>query len=458
MNKKFNLQNIDGLKKLSDELGGGLDAVEDVSILAESVKLKNHTIPNSLAIHPMEGCDGNVDGTPGELTIRRYERFASSGAGLVWAEAVAVCPEGRANPRQLMITEENKAAFAEMIKSVRRISSEKFGADFKPIIIAQLTHSGRYSRPEGAPAPIIPQRDHYKDGMTPCAVPDDTVESKIPSNHEIVSDEYLDGLQEKFVKAAELCYEVGFDGVDVKACHGYLLNEILACFGREGKYGGCFENRVRMLVETIEKISKITPANKIVTTRLGIYDATPYPFGWGVDKDDYTKPDLEEPLKLIGVLEKLGVDLVNVTLGNPYYNPHCNRPFDKAYVGGYSEPEHPLAGVARLINLTGEVQKAYPGVVIIGSGYTWLRQFIPNVGAWAKKAGLVKMVGVGRLAFAYPEFACDILEKGELDPKKVCVCCSNCTQMMRDGGMAGCPIRDSKVYGPLFREGRKRNS
>ncbi len=204
----------------------------------------------------------------------------------------------------------------------------------------------------------------------------------------------------------------------------------------------------------VDRIGKELGQDKPVFTRLGIYDAIPYPFGWGVDENDYRKPDFAEPKKLIALLQQRGVKMLNITIANPYYNPHFGRPFNEPTVGGYESPEHPLIGVSRLINLAGEIQQAFGELTIVGTGYSWLRTLMPNVAAAAKANGKATVIGAGRLAFAYPDFARDILEKGALAPDKVCVGCSACTQIMRDGGRTGCVVRDNKIYGPIFRKGR----
>ncbi len=470
---EFQLSGIEDLKQLSCRLNAPIDAIEDVSILAEPVQVGGLVIPNSLAVHPMEGCDGDSAGRPGKLTLRRYERFAAGGAGLIWAEATAVVPEGRANPRQLWLNEKSKESFAALVKKMRAVAAESMGpeprpslarpfenhlvegrGEHKPVIVAQLTHSGRYSKPEGVAHPLILGRCPYRDALIPQEKPDMNAESKIPLNRSVLTDEYLDELQDAYVAAARMALEVGFDAVDVKSCHGYLINELFACRNRKGKYGGSFENRIRFVLDVVDKIHKELGEKAPVVTRLGIYDAIPYPYGWGVDKDDYTKPDLAEPKKLIARLAERGVKMINITAANPYYNPHVGRPFNEPIVGGYEEPEHPLAGVSRLINLAGEIQKQFPNIAVVGTGYSWLRTLLPNVAAAGKAKGLAAIVGVGRMAFAYPDFARDIITGGKLDPAKVCVSCSACTQIMRDGGMTGCVVRDDEVYGPIFAHGR----
>ena len=448
---EFRLSTIEELKQLAAQLNVPINAIADASNLAEPVQVGGLVIPNSLAIHPMESADGDSQGRPGELTVRRYERFAAGGAGLIWAEATAVVPEGRAYPRQLWLSDKSKAGFATMVKRMREVAAESVAPDHKPVIVLQLTHSGRYSKPEGAPNPLICQRDPHRDALNLQPEPDRNAKSKIADDWPVVADEYLDKLVDAYVEAARIAFEVGFDAVDIKSCHGYLISELLVCHNRKGKYGGSFENRIRFLLDVIDKIREKLGEDKPVVTRLSLYDAVPYPFGWGVDKQDYTKPDLTEPKKLITHLVEHGVKMINVTVADPHYNPHYGRPFNKPVIGGYESPEHPLLGVSRLINLAGEIQKQFSNIAIVGTGYSWLRTLMPNVAAACKANGLATLIGVGRMAFAYPDFAKDIIHKGRLDPSKVCVACSKCTQIMIDGGMTGCVLRDNEIYGRIYK-------
>ena len=451
----FKLSSINDLKALSRDLDISLPVQEDLSPLAEPVELGPLRLANSFAVHPMEGADGDDSGRPGSLTLRRYERFARGGAALLWAEAIAVAPEGRANPRQLWLNGDSKAAFADMIRRTRQAAADGMGAAHSSVIVAQLTHSGRYSKPDGTSRPLIVQRDPYRDPLTPEPYPNPDRPNSLPDDHPIVTDEYLDSLQQAYVEAARLAFDAGFDAVDIKACHGYLVNELLACHTRPGRYGGSFENRTRFLLEVIDRIHRELGDDKQVCVRLGCYDAIPYPYGWAVDKDDYTRPDLAEPHRLLSLLQQRGVRLINFTIANPYYNPHVGRPFNQPIKGGYTEPEHPAVGASRLIALAGELQQAFPQLAIVGTGYSWLRQLMPNVMAAVKTQGLARLFGAGRMALAYPDFARDILLKGRLDSTRVCVACSACTQIMRDGGTAGCVVRDNGVYGPIFTRGRR---
>ncbi len=442
--KKFNFKTVDDIRKKITELGINIKISEDLSPLAKPVKLGNITAPNSIAILPMEGCDSNRDGSPSDLVMRRYRRFAAGGAGLIWFEACAVVHEGRANPLQMFLTKQNVKEFAELIKNTEKAASESNGSSHKPVKILQLTHSGRYSRPDNLPAPIIPQHDPMLDsavGISPDAP--------------VATDEYLDELISRYVESAVLAREAGFDGVDIKSCHRYLLSELLASNTRDGKYGGSFENRTRFLLNTITAVRKAVGDDFIIASRFNVFDAHPYPYGFGVDKDDYLKPDLTEPLKLVKLLVENGVNLLSSSAGNPYYKAvYVTRPFDSPALGGEMPQEHPLESVARLFEFTRQVKETAGDIPVIGNGYSWLRWFLPNAGAANLSEGACSMVGLGRQAFAYPDAPKDILTKGKMDPQKCCIACSKCTQIMRDHGRTGCVVRDSKVYLPLYDEAR----
>jgi 2,4-dienoyl-CoA reductase-like NADH-dependent reductase (Old Yellow Enzyme family) len=453
-NREFHPGSLEQLKQLAARLNVSMNATEDVSILAEPVQVGKLAVPNSLAIHPMEAADGDAHGRPGELTFRRYERYAAGGAGLIWAEAIAVVPEGRANPRQLWLNEASRESLAALITRIRQsaLSSE---LHHRPVIVAQLTHSGRYSKPDGISRPLILQHDPYHDALALQQRPDPNAATRVPADCPVVTDEYLDALVDAYLRAAAMAFEAGFDAVDIKSCHGYLISELLTCYGRKGKYGGSFENRVRFLLNVIDRIREKLGDEKLITTRLGVYDAAPYPFGWGVDKQDYTTPDLTEPKKLIALLVQRGVRMTNISIANPHYNPHFGRPFNQPVAGAYLSPEHPLVGVARLIELAGEIQKEFRETAIVGTGYSWLGALMAHVAAALKAEGMVTIVGGGRMALAYPDFARDIILEGRLDPRKVCIACSKCSQIMVDGGRIGCVVRDKELYGPIYQRGRK---
>ena len=387
----------------------------------------------------MEGCDAEPDGAPGPLTLRRYQRYAAGGSGLIWYEATAVTQEGRANPRQLWITAANVGAFRTLVNETRAAARDCWGTAHDPLRILQLTHSGRYARPDGRPRPVIAQHNPILDPRL-----------GIGPDYPLVTDAELNRLQDAFVSAAELAAAAGFDGVDIKACHGYLVSELLGAFTRpHSRYGGPFENRAAFCWRSCNASGQVPAV--FVTSRFNAHDGLPHPHGFGNDEEALT-----EACELARRLRALACPVLNVSLGNPYYNPHFGRPYDSPIAWAATPDEHPLAGVARLLQAAATVQRAVPDVPVIGAGYSWLRHLFPHVAAAVVSAGNAALVGLGRMALAYPDFVKDLAQNGALDPKKTCTACSGCSQIMRDGGRAGCRVRDPEIYAKEYREGRAR--
>lgn len=428
MNNKFNYSKLEELEASFKENQINIPISKNIDILREKIIINNKEIPNKLAVHPMEGADSNNDGSPSALTKRRYRRFARGGSGLIWLEAIAVDKGGRANNNQLFLNNKNLNSFRKLIKMIHLEANHSNKSNFNPYLVAQLTHSGRFGEKNN-----IIFRDEYLD-----------IPAKVNNNYHVMTDRELDKLKDKYIKAAQMAAAVGFDAVDIKSCHRYLLSELLAGHRRKGKYGGSYVNRTRFLREVIKEIN-----NKIdidLAVRLNIYDAIPYPNGWATNYKG--KEKLEETKKLLNDLDELGVKIINVTASTPYLKPHVNRPYDK---GAYNPPENQLDGVARLLKLSKFTQDNFSGIVI-GTGFSWLRHFSPYIAAGMVEKNWITMAGFGRQAFAYPDFANDIIEKGELIKSKVCITCSKCAELKAAKEKAGCVIRDQEIYLPIYRE------
>ena len=220
----FKMKTLNELEKEALCMNLEVPISSDVNSLTNKVYVGDRIVPNSLAIHPMEGCDGTLNGEPGELTFRRYRRFASGGAGLIWFEASAIENDGRANPRQLLLSPENAGSFKKLFDDSMKAAQERYGQSFRPYTVIQLTHSGRYSRPDGQPKPLAASKNKYLD-------------EKLTVEPEIVSDSRLEALEDSFLRAALLAEEIGFDAVDIKSCHGYLISDMLSAHERYGNYG-----------------------------------------------------------------------------------------------------------------------------------------------------------------------------------------------------------------------------
>ncbi len=404
--------------------------------LAQPIRIGPLEAANRFAILPMEGWDGTTDGRPSPAVERRWLRFGASGAGLVWGEATAVVSEGRANPNQLVISDETVDEIAALRKAMLDARAARF--DGPPLVAGlQLTHSGRWSRPLGDPLPRIAYRQPHLDGRV--AVTDASV----------LSDDELDALVEKFIHAGSLVADAGFDFVDIKHCHGYLLHELLGARNREGRYGGSFEGRTRFLRSVVEGLRAERPG-LVIAVRLSAIDPGPFradedgvgvlepgaesPFGFGPDAHD----SLGETHRFLDLCAELGIPLLSVSVGSPYYNAHAQRPAYHPAIDGYLPPREPLAEVAVHLETTAALAAAHPDLVLIGSGYSYLQEVLPNAAQYRVRTGGVGMVGLGRMALSYPQLPADVLTGRELQTRLLCRTFSDCTTGPRIGEASGC--------------------
>ena len=446
MSKKFNYHSLEELQVEVRQDNIELDFSENLDVLSRNLIINNHRIPNRLAIQPMEGCDSNEQGSPGELTFRRYKRFAQGGAGLIWFEATAVLPEARSNPHQLLLEESTEPAFAELLRMTKDKAMQEYGVHHEPFCVLQLNHSGRFSKSEGVRKPLITVHHSVLDKVV-----------NFQENYHLLEESLKKSLLEKVKITAKLAYKAGFDAVDIKSCHGYLILELLGAKSRKGEYGGSYQNRTRFLKETIELIKQEVP-KLIISTRLNISNLIFAENSWGISKNNNTgewEIDLSEPKRLVKELDNLSVSLINATAGIPYFNPYIGRPYDQPLEGGCKEPESPLKGVERLFKFARQIQEMVPDLPIMGTGYSWLRQFGGAAAAVNVGKGHHSLAGFGRQAFAYPNFARNLLEKGQMEDKKCCITCSKCSRLMICQSKTGCVVRDSEIYAPIFKDAFK---
>jgi len=425
MHERFRFKSKDELLLKAKELNLDLPFNDDLTPLTESADIEGFSIANRMVVQPMEGYDSEYDGSPSDLTRRRYLRFAEGGSGIIWFEAVSVLPEGRSNPHQLWMQKKNSDKYSFLNDEIRKHARRQ---GFDPMLVIQITHSGRYSNPEGKSSPQVASINPVLDRTTP----------------HILTDDELKRIQDQYVMVSVLAARSGFNAVDIKACHGYLVAELLASKNRQNSiFGGEeTERRFRFLIETIDRLRNEIPG-VIITTRLNISDL--YSGGFGIDENG--EPDFTEPLKLVEELQNHGMRLINISMGSPYFNPHVTRPYDNPLPGQKVPEEHPLEGVVRMIKGTALFQKRFPGISFTGSAYSWLRQYAPHAGAEVLMKGDVSFIGFGRNSFAYPSMPSDIIKKGKPDPSKFCITCSGCTRLIRNLRPGGCVIHDREIYG-----------
>lgn len=449
------LKTSNALRDYLDSLNISLPFDDELLPAAESPLGKPYTLANGrkignrFCVQPMEGWDATPDGLPSEYTTRRWSNFGRSGAKLVWGgEAVAVRPDGRASPCQLMIQGHTLSALEQLRQSLVESHATQCGDTQDLLVGLQLTHSGRFARPHdfGRLEPKMLYHHPLLDKLF-----------KLPENLALLSDAEIDDLIGDFVRAARQAHEIGFDFVDLKHCHGYLGHEFLSASSRPGRYGGSFANRTRFLREIVAGIRRDAPG-LLVGVRLSIFDFPPYRpgpdgigqpleyrdengqyrYAFGADVEDPFQIRLDEPFEFLKLLIELGIELVNLTAGSPYYNPHLQRPAYFPPSDGYQLPEDPLVGVARLINVTAAVKKAFPELAIVGTGYTYLQEWVPNVAQHVVRTGMADFIGLGRMMLSYPEMPLDILHGKPLDRKHICRTFSDCTTAPRSGIRSGC--------------------
>ena len=421
------------------------DTVDPSGALAQPIEVDRIRIGNRFCILPMEGWDGTTSGEPSDLTRRRWRNFGVSGAKFMWGgEAVAIRHDGRANPNQLMLTPATQASIAQLRDELVGAHRERFGsnADGDLYLGLQLTHSGRFARP-----------DVWDKSAPLAACHHPILDKRFASGVRVLTDDEIERIVDDYAAAAKLAYACGYQFVDAKACHGYLGHEMLGATTRPGRYGGSLENRMRFMTEIIQAMRSAAPGLGVVV-RVSIFDVVPYRKGpdgvgmpepatgdepgFGVMRGDDMNRALDDGRALLAHLERLAVKWICISGGSPYYNPHVQRPAFFPPLDGYEPPEDPLRGVARQIEATAKLKRDFPNLLFVGSAYSYLQEWLPNVGQYNLRNGLADFVGLGRVALSYPELPADVLSGKPLRRAAICRTFSDCTTGPRMGMVSGC--------------------
>jgi len=306
-----------------------------MSIIDSPIQIGQRIAPNRIVNQPMECNDADEVGNSTDLTFARYRKLAEGGAGMIFVEALTITQESRARKNQLGIYEKTAPALERLVKEMKGMNS-------KSLVLLQITHSGQQSGAGFSRLvsvyPLPGQETH------------------------ILTEEEIEKIEDDFAKAALIAKQVGADGIDFKHCHGYLCAEMLRPVNtRKDRFGGPFENRTHFFSETMEKIKKAVGAGGsfLLGARFSVYEGIPG--GFGTSGPEEVMEDLSEPLALVRIMEKAGVDYINVSAGIPAITPEIVRP-TKNY------PE----GVYRHFGWA-QAMKKQVKVPIIGSGYTYLR-------------------------------------------------------------------------------------
>jgi len=336
-----------------------------------------------------------------------------------------------------MLSSDTASAIEGLRRALVRSHEQGAGSTEGLVVGLQLTHSGRFARPLGEPAPRT-------------AFEHPVLDSRVGATKAcVLSDSEIEDLVATYVSAASLAGEMGFDFVDIKHCHGYLLHELLSARTRPGPYGGELSNRTRFLREVVAGVRSEAPGLGI-GVRLSIFDFGPYrsgadgigereasetiPFG----SSDAENIDLSDADALLTLLGELEIDLVCTSAGSPYYNPHIQRPAFYPPSDGYGPPEDPLVGVHRQIHATAQLKKRHPRLKFVGSAYSYLQEWFGHVAEGAVETGATDFVGLGRMAISYPTLPRDLLEGRAMDRRSICRTFSDCTTAPRNGMISGC--------------------
>jgi NADPH2 dehydrogenase len=421
------------------------DSIDPSGALAQPIEVDGIRVGNRFCILPMEGWDGTPDGEPSDLTRRRWRNFGISGAKLMWGgEAVAIRHDGRANPNQLMLTPATQASIASLRDELISAHRDRFGsnADDDLYLGLQITHSGRFARP-----------DVWDKSAPLAACHHPILDKRFAGGVRVLTDTEIERIIDDYASAARLAQACGYQFVDAKACHGYLGHEMLGATTRPGKYGGSLENRMKFITQIIQAIRAAAPGLGIVV-RVSIFDIVPHKKsatgvgvpeqasgdapGFGVLRDEDMNRALDDGRALLRHLEALGIKWICTTAGSPYYNPHIQRPAFFPPLDGYEPPEDPLRGVARQIDATAKLKAEFPNLVFVGSAYSYLQEWLPNVGQHVVRNGMADFVGLGRVTLSYPDVPADVLSGKPLRRAAICRTFSDCTTGPRMGMVSGC--------------------
>jgi len=391
-------------------------------MLSSPIQIGKKIAPNRIVNQPMECNDGDASGNPTELTLRRYRNLAEGGAGIIVIESLTLTYESRARKNQLKISEENAKGLERLIKEMKEVNG-------KSLVLFQINHSGRISG--AAFSKVV--------SLYPTGDP----------NVHLLSEEEIEEIGEKFVKASVIAKQVGADGIDFKHCHGYLCGEMLRPANiRQDRFGGDFENRTRFFRETTRKIKQAVGGdNFLLGVRYSFYEGIPG--GFGTSGFEEVAEDFFEPLRFAKMIEELGMNYINVSAGIPAITPEIVRP-----TKNYPEGVYRHFGWAKAV-------KNLVKIPVIGSGYSYLRDGKNNLKEpdsskksflyYAEKNlkdGYVDLVGIGRQSLADPLFAKKFLS-GDMDKVNFCTACGGCSILLRSQKQVGCTVYNKYYKGVL---------
>jgi 2,4-dienoyl-CoA reductase-like NADH-dependent reductase (Old Yellow Enzyme family) len=380
-------------------------------ILLSPVKIGNRTAQNRFFVQAMECNDADADGNPSDLTYQRYENLFRGEAGLVSLEAISITDKSRSRKNQLFIMEQNQKPLTNFVKKLKETNPDT-------LFIFQLTHSGELSKPDFSRRVCVKHLPGY--------------------GGEVLTEEELDEIMDKFVLSAKIAYEAGADGIDMKLCHGYLGSQILRPYNdRPWKYGGKWENRRQFAFDLFERIqSAVNDKDFLIGAKVSAWEG--FPGGFGSAGIDTPVLDLTEPIDLIKGLEERGAHYFIQSAGSPSITINLTQVDKQAPYFAYL---HPTFAKAFKDNLK-------PETVVIGSNYSIYGKgnkglfgledsSLLTMGAKFVEQGVNDMIGLGRQSLADPLLPLKLREEKAAEIK-YCTACDNCLELLIQQSKIGC--------------------
>lgn len=350
----------------------------NLNVYKNTLSIGNKLIKNTIVIHPLECNDANIDGSPGESTYKRYYRFAASGAGVIWFETMSISEQGRTNKNQLYLNTKNTDLFKILLSNMKKIN--------EALCVAQISHGGKYCL--------------SSEGF------------KISKNYKI-----LDLQKEKYIEAVRGAIEAGFDGIDLKLCHGFLLGDVLFNL-KDYAYFSTYYDRVIYVINLIKEIKNIISKDFLFTLR--------------IDISEFLKEKnlhFEDLIYLVYNLRDIGVWIYSFTAKKYYIKPQKIEEFQNYYNDIFSCIQ--------------KLKIIFPDILTISPGFTMYKENAQYLGKDLLEKKIFDFIGFGRQALAYADFANDIIFHNGLVEKKCCIMCGECSKLRRTGKQVKC-LRNSK--------------
>ncbi len=252
--------------------------------LNQYLDVKGHRIANRLVMPPMATARADENGQVTEKVLDYYSEKTRGGyIGLVITEHSFVSPEGMANRSQMSVAcDGDIPCLKQLVDSIHANRS---------LAIAQISHAGASSR-------------YRETGVNSVGASPVQLRWMPMPDHELTAEE-IQLLVQKFADGARRCTEAGFDGVELHAAHGYLLNQFYSPLSnkREDAYGGDLLGRLRFLLEVVQAVREAIGEERLLLVRLGAVD------------DCEGGNTIEDAVAAAKALEKAGVDILDISGG-----------------------------------------------------------------------------------------------------------------------------------------------